>query len=127
MLDSSGAGLTGAGSGIYLVKPSLRELEAMTGEPIHTEADQERAARRLVEDGRSAIVVLSLGANGALLTTAGGSERFAANYTLAAELSPRFSKRSQMTRDGIVLTEAQVAPVDDRSARHRFRGCGPNQ
>ena len=77
-LDTSGAGLREAGSGIYLLKPSLRELEALIGEPIRGEDDQERAARRLVDDGRCAIVVLSLGADGALLATAAGSERFAA-------------------------------------------------
>jgi len=78
ILDTSGPALKNAGSGVYLLKPSLRELEDLTGREIRSEGDQERAARQIVEQGRSEIVVLSLGAEGALLATADGSERFTA-------------------------------------------------
>jgi len=78
ILDTSGSALKKAGGGIYLLKPSLRELEDLSGREIRSEGDQERAARQIVEEGRSEIVVLSLGAEGALLATTDGCERFAA-------------------------------------------------
>jgi 6-phosphofructokinase 2 len=78
ILDTSGPALKKAGGGIYMLKPSLRELEDLTGQEIRTQHEQEQAARRIVEQGRGDIVILSLGANGALLATADGCERFAA-------------------------------------------------
>jgi 6-phosphofructokinase 2 len=77
VLDTSGPALKQAG-GVYLLKPSLRELQDLLGRQICTETDQEQAARDVIEQGRSEIVVLSLGAEGALLATADGCERFAA-------------------------------------------------
>ncbi|HVH74850.1 MAG TPA: 1-phosphofructokinase family hexose kinase [Stellaceae bacterium] len=76
-LDTSGPALAAAG-GVYLLKPSLSELEALTGRKIAAPAEEERAAREVVATGRAEIVVLSLGAQGALVTSAEGSERFAA-------------------------------------------------
>ena len=78
VLDTSGVALKQAGHGIYLLKPSLRELQDLTGREICTEREQERAAREIIEQGRGEIVVVSLGAEGALLATAEGTERFAA-------------------------------------------------
>ena len=78
VLDTSGPALKQAGGGMYMLKPSLRELQDLSGQEIHSEGDQERAARQVVEQGRCEIVVLSLGAEGALLATADGCERFAA-------------------------------------------------
>ena len=78
VLDSSGAALKQTGLGVFLLKPSLRELADLTGRDICTQRDEERAARQIVEEGRSEIVVLSLGAQGALLATGEGTERFAA-------------------------------------------------
>ena len=78
VLDTSGAALKRVGPGIYLLKPSLRELADLTEREIRTPHDEERAARQLVEQGRSEIVIVSLGAEGALLATANGCERFAA-------------------------------------------------
>lgn len=78
VLDSSGAALKQAGSGIYLLKPSLRELEELTGRQIRSEREEVVAARLLVEHGCSQIVVVSLGARGALLVTAEKTQRFPA-------------------------------------------------
>jgi 6-phosphofructokinase 2 len=78
VLDTSGPALKNSGGGIYLLKPSLRELEDLSGWEIRSEGDQERAARQIVEEGRCEIVVLSLGADGALLATADKTERFTA-------------------------------------------------
>jgi 6-phosphofructokinase 2 len=78
VLDTSGAALKQAGHGIYLMKPSLRELQDLAGREIRTDYEQESAAQEVIAQGRSDIVVLSLGAEGALLATAEGCERFAA-------------------------------------------------
>jgi 6-phosphofructokinase 2 len=78
ILDTSGRALKNSGGGIYMLKPSLRELEDLSGREIRSEGDQERAARQIVDQGRCEIVVLSLGAEGALLATADESERFTA-------------------------------------------------
>lgn len=78
VLDTSGAALKQAGHGIYLLKPSLRELEDLTGRQIRSEREEEQAAREVVAQGRSEVVVVSLGPRGALLASAEGSERFPA-------------------------------------------------
>jgi len=78
ILDTSGAALKQAGRGIYLLKPSLRELQDLVGREIGGPSEQEKAAREVIEQGGSEIVVLSLGAEGALLATTQECERFAA-------------------------------------------------
>ncbi len=78
VLDTSGEALKQAGAGIYLLKPSLRELEDLTGGAIRGERQEEEAARELIAEGRSEIVVLSLGPRGALLASAAGVARFPA-------------------------------------------------
>jgi 6-phosphofructokinase 2 len=78
VIDTSGPALRQAGLGIYLLKPSLRELSDLTAQEIRTERDEEYAAQQIIAQGRCEIVVLSLGAQGALLATAAGYERFVA-------------------------------------------------
>ncbi len=78
VLDTSGAALKQAGNGIYLLKPSLRELEGLMGRQIQSEHEEEQAAREAVAQGRGEVVVVSLGSRGALLASAEGSERFPA-------------------------------------------------
>lgn len=71
VLDTSGAALrAGLEAGVYLVKPSLGELESLAGEKLGDEKSQLEVARGLVRSGKSEIVALSLGRNGALLVTA---------------------------------------------------------
>ncbi len=77
-LDSSGAALKGAGSGIFLIKASLRELGQLHGATIAGDAAQEAAARGVIAEGRCEVLVVSLGAEGALLATKEGCWRFAA-------------------------------------------------
>jgi len=69
VLDTSGAGLRTLSSRVYLLKPSVRELRECVGRTLADEADQLAAARELIEDGYSDIIVVSLGARGALLVT----------------------------------------------------------
>jgi 6-phosphofructokinase 2 len=78
VLDTSGPALERAGHGIYLLKPSLRELEHLAGRDIRGERAEETAARDVIAQGRAEIVVLSLGARGALLVGPDEVERLAA-------------------------------------------------
>lgn len=71
VLDTSGPALAAAlAEGVYLVKPSLRELRGLSGLPLATESDWRQAAARIVEAGQAQIVALSLGSDGALLVSA---------------------------------------------------------
>ena len=71
VVDSSGAALTAAlAQGVWLVKPSLRELAELTHEDLTTPLQQRQAARQLIEHGQTQMVALSLGPEGAMLVTA---------------------------------------------------------
>jgi 6-phosphofructokinase 2 len=70
VVDTSGDALREAvAEGVYLIKPNLRELELLAGRELRDEADQEAAARALIEEGRIEVVTVSLGADGALLVS----------------------------------------------------------
>lgn len=74
VLDSNGPALKAAlDEGVWLVKPSQRELGELTGRSLDSLDDQLQAARELIQQGRSQVVALSLGADGALLVTAEGA------------------------------------------------------
>ena len=73
VLDTSGPALRlGLEAGAFLVKPNMREFQDLTGEPLDNEEALARAARRFVAEGRCSVLVLSLGAGGALLLKANG-------------------------------------------------------
>lgn len=70
VLDASGPALAAAlQEGVFLVKPSLGELRALTGQALVNQAQWLAAARQLVQQGQAEVVVLSLGERGALLVT----------------------------------------------------------
>jgi 6-phosphofructokinase 2 len=71
VLDTSGPALAAAlATGVFMVKPSLRELRELSGQPLDTEQQWLGVAQQLVTNGQAQIVALSLGADGALLVTA---------------------------------------------------------
>ena len=71
VVDASGPALAAAlAEGVYLIKPSLRELRELTGLPLVTEPQWRDAAQRIIEKGQAQVVALSLGEDGALLVTA---------------------------------------------------------
>lgn len=78
ILDTSGGGLRGVSSGVYLLKASVRELRECVGRPLTTESEQFAAAHGLIENGRAQVVLVSLGSRGALLATQHASQRFSA-------------------------------------------------
>lgn len=71
VVDSSGEALRAAlEEGVWLVKPSLRELSELTGTALSSTPLQRQAALQLIERGQAQMVALSLGAEGAMLVTA---------------------------------------------------------
>ncbi len=81
IVDTSGEALRATlaeGRGVYAVKPNLRELRILAGNELADEQQQEAVARDIIAQGQSEVLILSLGAAGALLVTADGSERLRA-------------------------------------------------
>jgi 6-phosphofructokinase 2 len=71
VVDTSGPALQAAlQAGVWLVKPSLRELSELAGTALDTPQAQRQAARHLIARGQTQMVALSLGAQGAMLVTA---------------------------------------------------------
>ena len=69
VLDTSGPALQVAlEEGVYLIKPNRRELGDLTGRDLQEDDAQEEASRALLADGKSEVVALTLGEEGALLT-----------------------------------------------------------
>jgi len=70
VLDTSGeALLAAADEGLYLLKPNLAELSALLGVSQLEMDEVDEAARLIIEKGQCEIVVVSLGAQGAMLVT----------------------------------------------------------
>lgn len=78
VVDTSGGGLTHLTSGVFLLKPSVRELRECVGRRLDCETDQVAAARELIDAGTAEVVVVSLGAEGVLVVTARESSRLPA-------------------------------------------------
>ena len=71
VVDSSGPALRAAlQAGVWLCKPSLRELAGLTGAELNSLTQQKQAAHTLIAQGQAHMVALSLGAAGAMLVTA---------------------------------------------------------
>lgn len=54
---------------VFLIKPNMHELQQLTEENIQNERQQENAAKKIVDQGKAEVVVVSLGAGGALIVT----------------------------------------------------------
>lgn len=61
--------------GVYLTKPNLRELSDLAGRPLTTEAEWLKASQQLVATGKTEILALTLGDQGALAVTRDGAWR----------------------------------------------------
>jgi len=77
IIDTSGEPLKKLkGSGVFLLKPNLREFREFTGLELLSEEDQKQAGCELVNNGTCEVLVLSLGADGVLLVTRETQVRF---------------------------------------------------
>jgi 6-phosphofructokinase 2 len=76
VLDTSGAALREAsGRGLYLIKPSLGELQELVGRPLAVPTDQDAALQALIASGAAEMIALTLGRDGAVLATRDGLRR----------------------------------------------------
>ncbi|SEB31934.1 1-phosphofructokinase family hexose kinase [Rhodococcus koreensis] len=76
IVDTSGPALRQLRGRVFLVKPSIRELRDWTGRELSAIDDQVAATREVIDRGVCDVVVLSLGAEGALLVTQDRDEYF---------------------------------------------------
>jgi len=73
VIDASGAALACAlDAGVFLVKPNLRELTELQGQPLEDRAAAIAACRELVRTGKAEIVALTLAEQGAIAVTSNG-------------------------------------------------------
>ena len=61
--------------GVYLIKPNVREFRDLVGKDIKEEAQIKAEARKMIESGRCELLVISLGAAGALMVSEEVTER----------------------------------------------------
>lgn len=80
VLDTSGTALAQglAGGGVFLVKPSLGEFRALTGQSLPTEEVIAAAAEAIVRRGEAENVAVTMGLDGALLVNKAGIQRMPA-------------------------------------------------
>jgi 6-phosphofructokinase 2 len=70
IVDTAGEALSLAlKEGVFLIKPNIREFRDLVGQDVKEESQIRAAARRFVESGQSEVVVISLGASGALMVS----------------------------------------------------------
>jgi 6-phosphofructokinase 2 len=75
IIDVSGEALKEAlKEGVYLIKPNVREFRELVGEDIKEESQIKAEAQRMVKSGRCEVLVISLGAAGALVVSENFSE-----------------------------------------------------
>ncbi len=75
VLDTSGKPLKAAvEKEIFMIKPNLRELGELVGEPIEDESKMKAVAEDIIRNGKCRMVVISLGAGGAFLVSEHASE-----------------------------------------------------
>jgi len=71
VIDTSGLALKAAlAEGVTLIKPNLVELSDLVGSPLGSDEARVTACRALISEGRTKMVALTLGDQGALLVTA---------------------------------------------------------
>lgn len=75
IIDASGHALHLAlQEGVYLIKPNIREFREIVGQDIEEESQIEMEAVKMVKSGRCEILVISLGAAGAMMVSGNGVE-----------------------------------------------------
>lgn len=76
IIDVSGEALKKAlREGVYLIKPNVREFSELVGKDIQEEAQIKAEAGKIIESGHCEVLVISLGAAGALMVSEEVSER----------------------------------------------------
>lgn len=77
VVDTSGLPLAKAvEADLFLIKPNIRELSQLAGRELGNDDEIVATARQLIETGKVEVVVVSLGAGGAILVTGDNAENF---------------------------------------------------
>ena len=95
---------------VELVKPSVNELQSLVRRTLVTVADYEGAARELLESGRCSSMVVSLGAEGALIVPRGSPATVVS--TPQVEVRSTIGAGDSMV-GGIALMLSRHAPLVD--------------
>ncbi len=104
IVDTSGDVLRSAAeAGVYLLKPNIRELGELTDTDIESETNVKEAAQELIESGNAEVIIVSLGAGGALLVTENTTEQL---RTPTVPIRSRLGAGDSMV-GGIVLKLSQ--------------------
>ncbi|GEO02743.1 putative ATP-dependent 6-phosphofructokinase isozyme 2 [Adhaeribacter aerolatus] len=108
ILDTSGEALKkAAGIGVYLLKPNISELAKLAGKESLEEHEREGFAQQLVRDGMCEVMVVSMGAQGAMLVTTDQIE-----YVAPPEIKPKSTVGAGDSMvAGMVFTLAQGWPL----------------
>jgi 6-phosphofructokinase 2 len=113
VLDTSGPALRATlDRGVFLVKPSLGELETLMGRTLPDAGAQQAAARELIDAGNAGIVAVSLGRDGAMIVSKDGSWRCAAPAVVA---------RSALGAGDSFVAALTIAIVEGRSLDNALR------
>jgi 6-phosphofructokinase 2 len=110
VVDSSGPALAACeGAGVYLLKPSLREIEDLLGEAVEGADAELAAARSLLARGFGEVIVLSLAERGALLVAQGKEVRLPA---IAVDAASAVGAGDSMVA-AITLALSRGRPLED--------------
>jgi 6-phosphofructokinase 2 len=78
VLDTSGEALIkGAEEGVFMLKPNRRELRTLINEE-NEDLSEEAMARELIRSGKCSVVVVSMGSEGAIVSSEEGTRRLSA-------------------------------------------------
>ncbi len=108
VLDTSGVPLQKAvDAGVYLLKPNLSELASITGVEHISGTEQEDLAKALIAKGKATVIVVSMGARGAMIATNKGIE-----YCVPPTIPPKSTiGAGDSMVAGIVYALAQHKPI----------------
>lgn len=110
IVDTSGEALRlAANTHVFLLKPNIDELRYLAGEKIRSESHMKTAAKKIIEEGQSEAVVISLGAAGALFVSKDGCESFRAP---TVPIESKIGAGDSMVA-GIVLSLSKGKPLRD--------------
>jgi 6-phosphofructokinase 2 len=110
IVDTSGEALRQAlRRGVYLIKPNMREFSELVGKEIKDEPELEAEAKKLIDERRSEVIVISLGAGGILAVLKEGCERI---QSPTVPIKSRVGAGDSMVA-GITLSLARGQSLED--------------
>jgi len=110
VIDTSGPALAAAlAEGVTLIKPNQNELSDFVGKGLDNDADRIAACRKLIDAGRTQMVALTLGEEGAILVT---RERALRAEPMRIEVASAVGAGDSFL-GGLVTALAKDAPLEE--------------